>query len=171
MNVPLVCLSLTISLHNECLKYSVFVYYIYIYMYCIYEKVRVTQLCPAVCNPVDYSLPLSSVHGILQAGILEWVAVSFSKGICPTQGSNPGLPHCRQILYPLSYQGSPQYLYIFVYSIFVYYICIYNTFVEYIAIKLFHRIHRLHMCMNVFKFSRNCQQVFQNASTSLYTLG
>ena len=43
---------------------------------------------------------------ILQARILEWVAVPFSRGSSPTQGSNPGLQHCRQILYHLSYQRS-----------------------------------------------------------------
>ena len=42
--------------------------------------------------------PPGSVRGILQARILEWVAISFSKGIFPTQGSNPGLPHCGQML-------------------------------------------------------------------------
>ena len=41
----------------------------------------VTQSCPALCNPMDSSLPGSSVHGILQARILEWVAIPFSK-IC-----------------------------------------------------------------------------------------
>ena len=40
-----------------------------------------------------YSPPSSSIHGILQTRILEWVAISFSRGwIFPTQGSNPGLP-------------------------------------------------------------------------------
>ena len=34
-------------------------------------------------------------------------SLSFLQGIFPTQGSNPGLPHCRQILYQLSHQGSP----------------------------------------------------------------
>ena len=43
----------------------------------------------------------------LQARILEWVAISFSQGIFPTQESNLGLVHCRRILYQLSYQGSP----------------------------------------------------------------
>ena len=37
--------------------------------------VKVTQSCPTLCNPMDYSLPGSSVHGILQARILEWVAM------------------------------------------------------------------------------------------------
>ena len=45
--------------------------------------------------------------GILQARILEWVAIFFSRGIFPTQGSNLGLLHCRQILYRLGYEGSP----------------------------------------------------------------
>ena len=36
------------------------------------------QLCPTLCDPMDSSLPGSSVHGILQARILEWVAISFS---------------------------------------------------------------------------------------------
>ena len=120
------------------------------------------------CNPMDCSPLGSSVHGIFQARILEWIAISFSRGssrprnptrvscivgrfftdwgmresescsvvshslrpqglyspwnslgqntgvgslsllqgIFPTQGSNPGLPHCRQILYQLSHKGS-----------------------------------------------------------------
>ena len=40
----------------------------------------VTQSCPSLCNPVDCSPPGSSVHEILQARILEWVAISFSRG-------------------------------------------------------------------------------------------
>ena len=63
------------------------------------------SLYPTPCNPMDCSLPGSSVHGILQARILEWVAVPFSR-IFPTQESNLGLLHCRKILYQLSYQGS-----------------------------------------------------------------
>ena len=51
--------------------------------------------------------PWTIVHGILQARILEWVAVPFSRGSSQTKGSNPGLPHCRWILYQLSHQGSP----------------------------------------------------------------
>ena len=130
--------------------------------------VSVAQLCPTLYNPMDCNLPGSSVHGILQARILEWVTIPFSRGsywprdqtwvsciagrfftiwatsseICsvvsdslwphglyspwnspgqntgvgslsllqgifPTQGSNPGLPHCRRILYQINHQGSP----------------------------------------------------------------
>ena len=54
--------------------------------------VKAAQSCPALCDPMDYT-----VHGILQARILEWVASLFSRGIFPTQGSNPHLPHCRWI--------------------------------------------------------------------------
>ena len=43
--------------------------------------VLVAQLCLTLCNPMDCSLPDSSVHGILQARILEWVAIFFS-GLC-----------------------------------------------------------------------------------------
>ena len=43
-------------------------------------KVNVAQSCPTVCDPTDYSPPGSSVHGVLQARKLEWVAVPFSSG-------------------------------------------------------------------------------------------
>ena len=42
------------------------------------ERKFVTQLCPTLCDSMDCSLPGSSVHGILQARALEWVAISFS---------------------------------------------------------------------------------------------
>ena len=66
---------------------------------------KVAQSCPTLCDPKDYT-----VHGILQARILEWVAYPFSRGIFPTQESNRGLQHCRRILYQLSYQGSSKEL-------------------------------------------------------------
>ena len=43
-------------------------------------KVLVTQSCSTLCDPMDCGPPGSSVHGILQARILEWVAISFSRG-------------------------------------------------------------------------------------------
>ena len=45
------------------------------------------------CDPMDCSPPGSSVHGILQTKILQWVAISSSKGFFPTRGSNPPLLH------------------------------------------------------------------------------
>ena len=67
------------------------------------------QSCLTLCNPMDWSPLGSSVHGISQAKILEWVAIPFSRGIFPTQRSNSRdqTLHCRQILYHLSHQGSP----------------------------------------------------------------
>ena len=46
----------------------------------------VAKLCLTLCDPMDCSLPGSSVHGILQARILEWVAMSFSRDL-----SDPGI--------------------------------------------------------------------------------
>ena len=66
---------------------------------------EVVQLCLTLSDLMGCSLPGFSVHGIFQAGILEWVAISFSSGIFLTQGSNPDLPHCRQTLDCLSRQG------------------------------------------------------------------
>ena len=40
----------------------------------------VVQLCPTLCDPIDCSRPGSSIHGILQARILEWAAISSSRG-------------------------------------------------------------------------------------------
>ena len=65
------------------------------------KESEVAQSCPTLCSPVDCSPPGSSVHGILQARILEWVP-----GDLPHPGIHPGLLHCRQTLYHLSHQGS-----------------------------------------------------------------
>ena len=52
---------------------------------------EVAQSCPTLCDPMDCSLPGSSLHGILQARVLEWVAISFSRGL-PDLGIEPGSP-------------------------------------------------------------------------------
>ena len=44
------------------------------------KETEVTQSCPTLCDPMDCSLPGSSVHGIFQAIVLEWIAISFSRG-------------------------------------------------------------------------------------------
>ena len=46
---------------------------------CLHCEVKLAQSCPTLCDPVDYSLPGSSVYEILQVRILEWVTVSFSR--------------------------------------------------------------------------------------------
>ena len=79
---------------------------------------EVAQSCLTLCNPMDCSLPGSSIHGILQARVLEWVAISFSKVHCtllfsqhqfssvtplcstlcdPMDCSTPGLPVHHQL--------------------------------------------------------------------------
>ena len=68
------------------------------------------QSCPTLCNPMDCSPPglLSPWNSPGQnTGVSN---LSLLQGILPTQGSNPGLPHCRQILYQLSHKGSPRIL-------------------------------------------------------------
>ena len=70
---------------------------------------KLLQSCPALCDPMDRSPPGSSVRGILQARILDWVAMP-SSGIFPTRRLNficLRLLHCRPILYPVSHLGSP----------------------------------------------------------------
>ena len=62
----------------------------------------VAQLGLTLCDPMVYSLSGSSAHGIFQARILAWVAISSFRGIFPTQGLNLHLLRllvCRQILY------------------------------------------------------------------------
>ena len=69
---------------------------------------EVAQSCPTLCDPMDCCLPGFSVHGIFQAS--TGVGCHFLlKGIFPTQGSNLGLPHCRQTIYPLSHQFLVRY--------------------------------------------------------------
>ena len=51
------------------------------------------QSYPILCDPMDYSPPGSSVHGILQARILDWVAMPSSRGSFPTQELNQRLLH------------------------------------------------------------------------------
>ena len=84
--------------------------HIYMHVMCC---AQLLQSCLLLCDSADYSQPGSSIHGILQARILEWVTMPSSRG-----SSQPGdwtciclhLLHCRQILYPLCYLGSPIYV-------------------------------------------------------------
>ena len=68
------------------------------------------QLRPTVCDPMDCSLPGFSVHGILQARMLEWVAMRSSRGIILTQGLNPCLlclRHWQAVTLPLAPPDKP----------------------------------------------------------------
>ena len=67
----------------------------------------VTQLCLTLFDLIDYSPPGSTVLGDSPNNNCEVDYHALLQGISPTQGSNPGLLHCRQMLYCLSHQGSP----------------------------------------------------------------
>ena len=70
----------------------------------------VTQSYPTLCDPMDCSPPGSSVHGDSPGKNTEVGCHALLHRIFPTQGYNPGLPHCRLSLYGLSHQGSPSEL-------------------------------------------------------------
>ena len=72
-----------------------------------YSESEVAQLCPTLCTPMDYSPPGSSVHGDSPGKNTGVGSHALLQGIFPTQGSNPGLPYCRWILYCLRHQASP----------------------------------------------------------------
>ena len=73
----------------------------YIPCLCFIAHLRLTP-----CNPMDCSLPGSSVHRDSPGKNTGVGCHALFQGIFPTQGSNLGLPHCRQILHQLSHQGS-----------------------------------------------------------------
>ena len=68
-------------------------------------KVKATQFCLTLCDLMDLHTPCNSPGQNTGVGTL-----SLLQGIFPTQASNSGLPHCRQILYQLSHKGSPRIL-------------------------------------------------------------
>ena len=73
--------------------------------YRIYHSVTVlvTQSCPTLSDPMDCSPPGSSVHGILQAGILEWTAISFSRGSSRLRDQTP-VSHTAECSYHMTQQ-------------------------------------------------------------------
>ena len=82
-------------------------------------KVLVKQSCPTLCDPVDGSLLGSSVPGILQSGILEWVAISLSRG-SSWPGTKPGSPALQADSLLSEPPGKPRYskkIYIYVTSL------------------------------------------------------
>ena len=62
------------------------------------------------CDPVDYNPEGSSVHEDSPGKKTGVGCPALLQAIFPTQGSNPGVPHCRQIFHCLSHQGSPRIL-------------------------------------------------------------
>ena len=70
-------------------------------------KILVTQSSLTLCDPMDCSLPGSTVHGNSPGKNSGVGCHALLQGIFPTQGSKPGLPHWKQILYCLSHKGRP----------------------------------------------------------------
>ena len=70
-------------------------------------KVIVAQSCPILCKPMVCSLPGSSVHGIFQARLLEWVAISFSRGTSRLRDQTQVSCITGRFFPGLSQQGSP----------------------------------------------------------------
>ena len=68
----------------------------------------VAQLCWTLCDPVDCSPPGCPVHGDFSGKNTGMGCHALLQRTLPIQGSNPGLPRCRQILYQQSHQGSPR---------------------------------------------------------------
>ena len=111
----------TLSVHPWCHKQQDFIFswlsniplcmYIYTHIYvcvCVYIFcAKSFQSCPTLCNSMDYSPPSSSVHGIFQARILKWVAISFYRGSSWPRGQTWVSCIGSWILYQLSHLGSP----------------------------------------------------------------
>ena len=77
-------------------------------LWCVF--VKVVRSCLTLCNLMGCSLPGSFVHGDFPGKNTRLACHFLFQGIVPTQGLNPGLLHCRQILYNLSHQESPRIL-------------------------------------------------------------
>ena len=76
---------------------------------CAMSVCLVAQSCPTLRNPMDYSLPGSSVHADSSGKNTEVGCHALLQGIVPTQRSNPHLPHCWRILYCLCRQRNPKF--------------------------------------------------------------
>ena len=109
----------------------------YIYTYVC----KSLQSCPTLCNLVNCSPPAPSVHGILQARILEWVAMPFSRDL-PNSGSEPmslSLLHWQECSLPLAPPGKPN---ISRYT----YICTYILFFKFFSIRIYCKILNILPC-------------------------
>ena len=107
-----------LPLEKQVLKYSLLYYLVPFSLWAVHTRpwvlkshaavlCLVTQLCLILCKPMDCSPPCSSVLGDSLGKNTGVGGHALLQGIFPTQGLNPGLPHCKRILYHLSHQRSP----------------------------------------------------------------
>ena len=125
-------------------------FFITLIMYLICAVCLVAQSRPTLWDPMDWSLPDSSVHGNSPGKNSGVDCHALLQGIFPTQGWNPGLPHCRQIIYCLGHQESPCIWYIEgkigtlkILSVFLITSCWFLKFLTFVIFKLFKHAHFL----------------------------
>ena len=91
-------------------------------LYHMKVKVLLAQSCPTLCNPMDCSLPGSSVRGILQGRILEWVAIPFSRGSSRFRDQTRS-PTLQADPLPSELAGKPIFYHIWIYLVFLIVFC------------------------------------------------
>ena len=96
------CRDIELPVHNNCLVSTDCNNYSFSFVFYQSVKVKVIQSCLTLCDPMDYT-----VHGILLGQNTGVGSLSLLQWIFLTQELNRGLLHFKQILYQLSYQGSP----------------------------------------------------------------
>ena len=94
------------------LEYLLRIYMLYRVHLCVCMLAKSLQSCMTLCNPMDCSPPVSLVHRVLQARILEWLPFLLM-GVFLTQRSNLHLLHWQTDSSPLSHLGSPYYIVIY----------------------------------------------------------
>ena len=101
-----------LQVHLCCCGWQIFIlFYGWVIFHCVKVKVLVAQSCLTLCHPMDYSLPGSFVQGILQARLLEWVAIPFCrKSFWPR--IEPRSPALQAGSLPSEPQGSPIFCYV-----------------------------------------------------------
>ena len=122
----------------------------------------VSQSCPTLYDPEGWAPPGCSVHGDSPGKNTGVGCHALLQGIFPTQGSNPGPPHCRQNHYCLSHQGSPFKPYLFpkfkIISIHIFHITFHYSFacihmhMYYKHILYIYRFMHTHITYNYKKF-------------------
>ena len=107
---PLDCILPGFSVHGifqaRILEWVAISWYYFLIMLLCLKSVLVTQSCPTLCDPMDCNSPGSTVHEDAPGKNTGVGCHALLQGTFPTQGSNPGLSHFRQILYHLSHWGS-----------------------------------------------------------------
>ena len=98
------------TLNNMALSYAVSLIYVNFFFQYICTTCLHAQSCLTLCDPMDCSLPGSYIHGIPQARILEWVAISSFRGSCWTRTCIRCLMHWQAESLSLSYLGMVPYV-------------------------------------------------------------